>query len=80
MLIGLAKYLFDRGRRSIARGFFTLASYILRSSVTLYGQSSDPSIVLRIALLAVKVLERSALMTLFGFKMHPGDRDKDSER
>jgi hypothetical protein len=53
-------------RRWGARGLFRLASSLLRRSINLYERRMAPPVVLRVALFAVRFLERSAALLMFG--------------
>jgi P-type Mg2+ transporter len=59
-------------RRAGARALFRFANCVLRRSVGLYERHMIPPIVLRAALAAVRVLERSAAILLFGYSSHSG--------
>ena len=64
-IIPAAKSAFDQARRSGARRLFWLASSILRRSINLYERRMVPPVVLRVALSAVRFLERSAALLMF---------------
>jgi hypothetical protein len=68
--IPAAKSALDHACRWCARGLFRLASYILRRSINLYERRTIPPIVLRAALFAVRCLERSAALLMFGHRPH----------
>jgi hypothetical protein len=57
-------------RRWCARGLFQLASSILRRAINLYERRTIPPVVLRVALFAVRCLERSAALLMFGHRPH----------
>jgi hypothetical protein len=57
-------------RRWCARGLFQLAGAILRRSINLYERRMIPPVVLRVALFAVRCLERSAALLMFGHRPH----------
>jgi hypothetical protein len=56
-------------RRSGARALFRFANSVLHCSVGLYERHMIP---LRAALAAVRILERSAAILLFGYRSHNG--------
>jgi hypothetical protein len=62
-------------RRSGARALFGFANCILRGSIGLYERHMIASIVLRAALAAVRILERSAAILLFGYRSQRRRRD-----
>jgi hypothetical protein len=68
--IRAAKSALDHARRWCARGLSRLASSILRRSINLYERCMVPPVVLRVALYAVRVLERSAALLMFGRRPH----------
>ena len=68
--IPAAKSALGHARRWCARGLFRLASSILRGSINLYERGMVPPIVLRGALSAVRFLERSAALLMFGHRPH----------
>jgi len=59
-------------RRSGARALFRFANYLLRRSIGLYERHMIAPMALRAALAAVRVLERSATILLFGYRSHSG--------
>jgi hypothetical protein len=65
---------FDEARHWGAHALFGLASWILRGSIGLYERHRIPPIVLRTALLTVRILERSARLVLFGYRSVRGRR------
>jgi hypothetical protein len=67
----------DHARRSGTRGLFWLASSILRRSIHLYERRMILPVVLRGALSAVRLLERSAAVLVFGSRSHD-DLEKGS--
>ena len=74
-IIRASKSALHHARRSGARGLFWLASSILRCSINLYERRMIPPIVLRVALSAVRFLERSAALLVFGHRPHGDQKD-----
>ena len=66
--IRVAKLSFHHTRRWIARGLLQIASCLLRSSINCYERRVITPIVLRAALSLVRILERTAVVMLFGSK------------
>src|SRR5262249_5602004 len=69
------KSLVDSARRSGARGLFRFANWLLRHSIDLYEGSMIALVVLLPALAAVRMLERSERILLFGYRSHRGRED-----
>jgi len=76
-----ARSALDQVRRTLASGLFRLASSILRYSIRRYERSITPPIVLRVALSAVRFLERSAALLAVGHraKMTKTDRGANGD-
>jgi len=72
--IRAVKSALDLTRRWGARGLFWLANSLLRRSINLYERRMVPPVVIGVALSAVRFLERSAAVLVFGRKP---DRDPD---
>jgi hypothetical protein len=70
---------FDTWRCRAARGLFGLATRILRLGIACYERSIVSSLVVRSALFAVRVLERSAMILLYGQRLHLKRKRPDQE-
>jgi hypothetical protein len=66
-----------RARRWTAQTLFLLASSVLRGSIGLYERHQIHPIVLRMALLTVRILERTARIVLFGYRSIDGRKCSD---
>ena len=67
-------------RRWGARGLFRLASSILRRCINLYERRMVPPVALHVALSAVRFLERSAALLMFGHRPHDKDLGRSHRR
>jgi hypothetical protein len=67
-LLGMEPISLYRARRWTAQALFLLATSVLRGSIGLYERYQIPPIVFRMALLTVRILERTARIVLFGYR------------
>lgn len=70
-------FTFDHARRYSALGLFRLANYILRKGFDLYRRRHISRVDLRVVLSIARLLERSALVVMFGLKTDRDQRDPD---